>query len=324
VIVDRIGEIADGVHMLGHRAVPIFLVDGERPALFDAGLAFLGPMYARQIRQVLGHRQPAWCFLTHSHFDHCGAVAYLKTQFPQMQVVCSPKAANVFGRPNAIALISELNRFAAGMAPEFGVQPEDVRFEPFSVDATAGEGDCFEIAPDVTVHALETPGHTRDFLAYTIPRRKLLVASEALGTPDETGYIVTDCLVDYDIHYQSMQRLSMLDAEILCLGHIYSCTGGDARHHMAESLAQSRRFRSMVENCLIEESGNIPAVMQRVKAYEWDGKSGLRQPEPAYVLNLEARVKTVLRKWERTRSVAPPLNKAAGCLFHSGTENDRT
>ncbi|MFO7714395.1 MBL fold metallo-hydrolase [Desulfosarcina sp.] len=297
MVVDTIGEIAPGVHMLGHRAVPVFLVDGDHPALFDAGLAFLGPVYARQIRDVLGHRQPAWCFLTHSHFDHCGAAAYLKNQFPRMKVVCSPKAAAVFGRPNAIALITELNRFAAGMAPEFGFEPSSARFEPFSVEATAGQGDCFEISPGITVHALAAPGHTWDFLAYHIPRSRLLVSSEALGTPDETGYIVTDCLVDYDVHYQSMQRLNTLDVEILCLGHIYSCTGSDARHHMAESLAQSRRFRGMVEQFLVEEKSNIHAVMQRVKTYEWDGKPGLRQPEPAYVLNLEARVNTILRKW---------------------------
>ena len=306
MVVDQIGKIADGVHMLGHRAVPVFLVDGDRPALFDAGLAFLGPVYARQIRQVLGDRQPVWCFLTHSHFDHCGAAAYLKTQFPKMQVVCSEKAANIFDRPNAISLIFDLNQFAAQMAVDFGVDPGDTTFESFSVEATAKEGDCFEISADLTVQVMETPGHTWDFLSYTVPQLKLLVASEALGTPDETGYIVTDCLVDYDVHYQSMQRLSTLDIETLCLGHVYSCTGSDARRHVAESLAQSRRFRNMVERLLETENGHIPAVMKQVKAVEWDGKSGLRQPEPAYVLNLEARINTIVRKWHAARKHHEP------------------
>jgi len=306
MVVDQIGELANGVHMLGHRAVPVYLVDGDRPALFDAGLSFLGPVYARQIRRVLGDRQPAWCFLTHSHFDHCGAAAYLKAQFPKMQMVCSQKAARIFDRPNAMSLIFNLNQFAAGMAVEFGVDPGDTTFESFSVDATAKEGDCFEISPDLTVQVMETPGHTWDFLSYTIPQLKLLVASEALGTPDETGYIVTDCLVDYDVHYQSMQRLSTLDIETLCLGHVYSCTGSDARRHVAESLAQSGRFRDMVERFLEAENGQIPAVMKQVKAVEWDGKSGLRQPEPAYVLNLEARINTIVRKWQASREHQEP------------------
>jgi glyoxylase-like metal-dependent hydrolase (beta-lactamase superfamily II) len=245
----------------------------------------------------LTDRQPAWCFLTHSHFDHCGSVAYLKAQFPRMKVVCSPKAADVFGRPNAVALIADLNRSAAGMAADLDIDPSDVQFEPFRVDATAGEGDRFEISPDLSVHVLETPGHTRDFLSYYVPQVELLVASEALGTPDETGYIVTDCLVDYDMHYRSMERLNRLAVTTLCLGHICACTGEDARRHMAASLVQSRRFKDMVERFLAEEQGDIQTVMTRVKAVEWDGKSVLRQPEPAYVLNLEARIKTILRKW---------------------------
>lgn len=306
MVVDQIGKITDGVHMLGHRAVPVFLVEGDRPALFDAGLAFFGPEYARQIRQVLGDRQPAWCFLTHSHFDHCGAVAYLKAQFPRMKVVCSKKAAGVFGRASAISLISDLNRFAAGMAVDFGVDPGGAHFEPFSVDEEAGEGDRFEISPGFSVHVMETPGHTWDFLSYYVPRRKLLVSSEALGTPDETGYIVTDCLVDYDVHYHSMERLAALDVEILCLGHIYSCTGTDARRHMAASLTQSRSFKEMVQQFLEEENGDVPSVMKRVKAHEWDGKTGFRQPEPAYVLNLEARINTVLRKWQAKQEKQRP------------------
>jgi glyoxylase-like metal-dependent hydrolase (beta-lactamase superfamily II) len=301
VITDRIGEIAHNVHMVGHRAVPVFLVDGDRPALFDAGLAFLGPVYAGQIKRILGDRQPSWCFLTHSHFDHCGAVAYLKKQFPEMRIVCSKKAAAVLGRPNAISLISDLNRFAAGMAVEFGVETGDGQFEPFGVDATAGEGDCFEISPDLTVRVMQTPGHTWDFLSYYVPQRKLLVSSEALGTPDETGYIVTDCLVDYDVHYQSMLRLNALDVDTLCLGHIYACTGSDARRHMDASLVHSRRFFNMVVRFLSEEKGDIPTVMKRVKAYEWDGKAGIRQPEPAYVLNLEARINSVARKCQVLR-----------------------
>jgi glyoxylase-like metal-dependent hydrolase (beta-lactamase superfamily II) len=308
VIVDQIGEIAPGVYMLGHRAMPVFLVDGDRPALFDAGLAFLGPVYAHQIQQVLGYRQPAWCFLTHSHFDHCGAVAYLKDRFPSMKVVCSKKAARVFERPNAISLISDLNQFAAGMAADFGLDPGSATFQPFHVDATAGEGDGFEISPDCVVQTMETPGHTWDFLSYAIPRLKLLVSSESLGTPDETGYIVTDCLVDYDVHYQSMERLNALDVQTLCLGHIYACTGSDARRHMNESLLQSRRFFNMVVRLLDDENENVPAVMKRVKAYEWDGKSGLRQPEPAYLLNLEARINTVLKKWHASCDPdQPPL-----------------
>jgi 2-aminobenzoylacetyl-CoA thioesterase len=296
VVIEQIGEIAHGIHVLGHRAAPIFLVDGEHPALFDGGMAFLAPHYGRQIRKVLGDRQPATCFLTHSHWDHCGAVAYLKRQFPAMKVVCSKKAADVFARPNAVALISNLNRSAAVLADDWGIEASDTPFEPFGVDIVAQEGDRFDIAPGLIVHIMETPGHTWDFLSYYIPGRKLLMASEALGTRDETGAIITDCLVDYDACHHSIARLGTLDVEILLLGHICSFTGRDARGHIHASLTQLRRFKKMVEQLMTEEAGNLETVKERVKAAEWDNISGMRQPEPAYLLNLEARINAVIRK----------------------------
>ena len=296
MVVEQVGKIADGIYMLGHRAAPIYLVDGVHPILFDGGMAFLAPYYGQQIRNVLGIRQPEYCFLTHSHWDHCGAVAYLKHQFPQMRVVCSKKAADVLARPNAVKLIADLNRSSAVMAGDWGIEAADTPFEPFSVDVVAGEGDRFEIAPGRIVQTMETPGHTWDFLSYYIPQRKLLMASEALGTQDETGAIITDCLVDYDACCQSIQRLNTLDVDILLLGHVCSFTGPDAHRHIRASLTQLRGFKTMVERLMVEERGNLAAVKRKVKAVEWDHTPGMRQPEPAYRLNLDARINAVLRK----------------------------
>ena len=303
MVVEQIGEIAAGVYMLGHRAVPIYLVDGERPALFDAGMTSLGPHYGEQIRQVLDGRQPAWCFLTHSHWDHCGAVAHLKSQFPAMKVVCSQKAADVFARPHAIALITDLNRSTAGMVTDWGIEAQENPFEAFSVDVIAGDGDCFDVSPDLSVHVMETPGHTWDFLSYFIPQRKLLMASEAVGTPDQTGTIINDCLADYDAYLRSMQRLDALDVEILLLGHVCALTGEDARRHTTACIGQLRRFKATVERLIMEENGNLDTLKKRIKADEWDNHPGIRQPELAYSLNLDARIKRIIQKNQSTGKI---------------------
>lgn len=301
MVVEKIGKMADGVYMLGHRVAPIYLVDGPHPALFDGGMTFLAPHYNRQIRKILGDRQPAYCFLTHSHWDHCGAVAYLKQQLPKMQVVCSQKGADVLTRPNAVALIAELNRSSAVLAADWGIDASATSFEPFDVDIVAREGDRFDIAPDLIVHTMETPGHTWDFLSYYIPGCKLLMASEALGTRDDTGGIIVDCLVDYDACLHSIDRLNALDVEILLLGHVCSFIGPDARQHIQASKHQLKEFKTMVERLMDQVDGNLVEVKKKVKAVEWDHTPGLRQPEPAYLLNLDARINAVLRKKKATR-----------------------
>ncbi|MCD6224133.1 MAG: hypothetical protein J7K32_01185, partial [Deltaproteobacteria bacterium] len=72
MIINTTGEIIDGFFMLGHPGVPVYLMDGDNPALFDAGFACLGELYVQEVKNILGTRQPKFCFLSHSHFDHCG------------------------------------------------------------------------------------------------------------------------------------------------------------------------------------------------------------------------------------------------------------
>ena len=67
MIITQTGKITHNLYMLANEAMPIFLLDGDNPAIFDAGLAFLGDIYVQAIKEVLGNRTPAYCFLTHSY-----------------------------------------------------------------------------------------------------------------------------------------------------------------------------------------------------------------------------------------------------------------
>ena len=180
--IQQTGPIIDGLYMAGHAGTPLYLVDAERPAIFEGGMAFLANRYARDTAVFLKGRPPAWCLLTHSHFDHCGAVSFLKTYFPGMRVVASEQARNVFARPNALALMRQLSDVSAQMAADLGLPPnESPAFEPFEVDETAADDQSIPLSNDLTVRVISTPGHTRDSLSYYIPEKKILFASEAVG-----------------------------------------------------------------------------------------------------------------------------------------------
>ncbi len=299
MIIKNAGKIIDGLYMVGPPAMPVYLLDGEKPAIFDAGLAFLGNIYADGIRQILGRRNLHYCFLTHSHFDHCGSVAVLKKSFPALKVVASEKTKNVLGRPNALALIRKLTQAAEPLAISIGIElAEFERFEPFEVDVTLKDGEFIELSRDLTVQVLETPGHTRDCLSYFIPQKKVLLCSEAAGIPDATGYIVSEALVDYDQYYESMSRLSEVEYEVLCLGHRQALNGQDANNYFQKSMTHCRDFLNLVEKSLIEEGGDVPKVVARIKTIEYDPIQEPKQIEPAYLLNLEAKVKAIKKRLE--------------------------
>ncbi len=295
--IDQTGKIVDGFYALGNSGGPVYLLDGSVPVLFDAGFTAFARAYEKDIKDILGGRTPAYLFLTHAHFDHVGAAGYLKSVWPEMRICGSVRAGEILGRSRAVELIRELNEEARQMIREWGVDSiYEAPFEPFDLDMTLSSDDTFELGKEYTLKAISTPGHTWDFMSYWVPEKKILVASEAVGTDDGTGYIQTEFLVDYDAYCSSMKKLARLDPQIICLGHRFILTGPDAKRHIGNSLKQASSYVSMVERVLLDEKGDIERTVERIKAEEWDPRPLPKQPESAYLLNARARVKNI---WER-------------------------
>jgi len=308
MIINKTGQIIEDFYSIGHPVIPVFLMDGVRPLIFDAGFTFLGEIYAKEIKKILGDRQVEYLFLTHAHFDHCGSVSILKKYFPLMKVITSKKAKDILGRPNAIKLIKALNQASEEVVGDIEIDfASSGEFEPFEIDKTVKDGDILKISNGLSIQIIETPGHTSDCLSYYIQEKKILISSEAAGQPDLTGYIVSDCLLDYDQYFSSMKRLSLLDIEILCPGHLFVYTGNDAKKYLRESMLECERFRKLVELCLDEEDGDLDRVKIRIKKMEYDSNDGPKQPEPAYLLNLEARIKAVAKKKNKTCNMKEPV-----------------
>ncbi len=296
VIFSRTGKICDDFYVVGHPAIPVYLLDGPQPVIFDAGLTLLGDLYTTEVAKILGTRVPAFCFLTHAHFDHCGAVTVFKRRYPRMEVLASHKTGQILKRPNAIARIRHLNRAAETLVNQIGVTgTPGASFEAFDIDRFVQEGDRVEIAAGCQVEVIATPGHTRDCLSYRISGKNILLASEAAGQADRTGYIVTDCLADYAAYLSSLRRLKALAPDVLCPGHIFVYSAADACAYLERALAACGDFFDAVSACAAEEEGDVGRIMQRIRAHEYDANPGPKQPEAAYLLNLEARIKAVLK-----------------------------
>ncbi|MGA8018929.1 MAG: MBL fold metallo-hydrolase, partial [Desulfobacterales bacterium] len=155
MIFSHTGKICDDFFVVGHPAIPIYLLDGPQPVIFDAGLTLLGELYTTEIEKILVSRTPAFCFLTHAHFDHCGAVAVFKKRYPQMVVVTSHKAGEILNRPSAVERIRYLNLAAEVLVAQIGVNgTPGARFEPFEIDRFVQEGDRIEIATGCCVEVI--------------------------------------------------------------------------------------------------------------------------------------------------------------------------
>jgi len=62
MIITQTGQIVENFYSIGHPAIPVFLLDGVHPVIFDAGFAFLGELYTADIKKIIGNRQVEYFF----------------------------------------------------------------------------------------------------------------------------------------------------------------------------------------------------------------------------------------------------------------------
>jgi len=273
----------------------MFLVDAPKPALFEAGACFTGKMYVEDINSTLPGRPPSFLFLTHAHWDHCGAVAHLKEAFPTLQVAASSMAADILRRPNALALIRKLNDDARTYMDSFpGIDTSlfiDETFQPFEVDIELEDSSVIDLGNGTTVEILATPGHTRDHHSFYLPREKVMIAGEAAGLLLNTGEVTTEFLFDYDAYLLSLQKLAQLPIEVFCQGHNLVIIGEEKiKTFLERSIQETIDFKDRALELLDEEDGSVEQVIQRVKAERYDPIQGLKQPVVPYMINLTAKI----------------------------------
>ncbi|MFH2130157.1 MAG: MBL fold metallo-hydrolase [bacterium] len=282
------GKITDGLYCLGPLENPAYLLDGGKPAMFDAGVSFLGEHYVMELKKILGTRPLHYLFLSHVHFDHCGAAGYLKLHYPDLIICASPISAEIIAKPSAQALIKKLST-VPGMT-------ESQRFRPFSVDRAVRDGDRIDLQENGFLEVFATPGHTRDMTSYYLPQLRTLIPSEAAGVPAGKGYIYAEFLVDYDTYLYSISRLAVLPVDRILCAHRFIYDGDDTVGYFDEAIRQTRQFKNRI-SILLEQNGyDNEAVGRIIKAEEYGQVPEPKLPEPAYDLNLKAKISTIARR----------------------------
>src|SRR3989304_1329393 len=123
MLLDKLGPISDHIEVLATSQLPIFLVKGKDWALIEGAMSFVAPTLFEQLDKMDGAKERLkYLFISHSHFDHVGAVPAIKRTYPDIQVIASESAKEVFSKPNALAYIKGLNdAIAKASAPKSGV-----------------------------------------------------------------------------------------------------------------------------------------------------------------------------------------------------------
>lgn len=194
-----------------------FLIDdGQTSVLYDSGFGFTAENIVKNIKNVLGQRELDYIFLTHSHYDHALASAYITAHYPNCTVVGGSYADSIFKRPGARATMRELD---GKFALQCGISEYEFAADRLRIDKAVNDLDIIR-AGDMIFTAIELPGHTKCSVAYYLESERLLLSTETPGIYDGEKSILPSFLVGFEMTMESIAKLKKMDIQRILMPHV--------------------------------------------------------------------------------------------------------
>jgi len=237
--------------------------------IIGGGMSWIVPSLEAQFSEMdFEPKKLKYLVISHSHFDHCGAVPYLKSKFPHIQILASAYAEKIFSREKAVNFIAATNKYAID---RLGLQSEydklNLEFNGIHVDRIVKENDVIDLGDDIEVQIMEVPGHTRCSIALYVPELKALFPSDAVPPPTDDAETVfyPGPQYNFGMYQQSMERLARLEVEIFASEHYGVITGDQARQLLQEGLRQTERFQKRIIE-MYKQTGNSDETVKKAAA----------------------------------------------------------
>lgn len=230
-----------------------FLIDdGKTTILYDTGFGFTGEQIAENIEKILGTRKLDYILLTHSHYDHALASVKICERYPEVKVIAGSYATEIFKRPGAKAVMTELDGKAA---KKYGREEYTVDADKLRVDIPVNDSDAIALG-DVSFRVLNLPGHTKCSVAYYCEERELLLSCETLGVYNGESKITPSVLVGCDCTLKSIDRVSGLKIKNILAPHIGLLDEEQTRFFLKNMKSATENAIKLIADCIKEGLSN--------------------------------------------------------------------
>ena len=170
---------------------------------------------------------------------------------------------------------------------------EDIDFSGLEIDLILEDGMERELGSWLTCWVIATPGHTRDFLSFSLPELEAMIMGEAVGVFDRNFKIHHEFTSCYRNYLFSFYILSFLSIEILMMSYFFTLTGVNAREYVHKSLVATREFKARIERYLTDCHGNCQEVAERIFQEVFTATGAILQDARPYRTNLEAKIRAI-------------------------------
>jgi len=232
------------INCIAHKSSEGNLLIGDNyTALFDCGMMFCAEKTIRNVKDALNARQLDYIFLTHTHYDHIGALPFFKMEWKNVRVVTSAVGETILLKSTPRRVIRELSLAAA---KTYNVKfNADYNDDLFCSEITVKDNDIISLGA-LSVQTLETPGHTRDSLSFFIPELKLLILNETPGVLFPNGNIYPCYLTGYNDTIRSIEKCRQIRYDHLSIPHRGVIDSKEAEGFFDKSLKANASCRDFI------------------------------------------------------------------------------
>ena len=243
------GKITDRIDLLGTRDICLYLVKGDQAMIIGGGMTWVIPYLEKQFSNLdFDPGRIRYLVIPHSHFDHCGAVPYLKRKFPHIQILASAYSREVFSREKAMNFIANANKDAEERYLKNKFHGLDLKFDHIQVDRVVGDNDVINLGDNIEAHFIEVPGHTKCCIATYIPQLKAMFPSDSVPFPTDDGTELNNPSAQYDfsLFLTSLRKLASYEIEIFGFDHQGIYLADQAKRILPQALEKTKNFRNRV------------------------------------------------------------------------------
>jgi len=293
------GKVNDNLDFLGTYDNCVYVLKGDEYMIIGGGIAAIAPTLERQLSTLqLEPEKVKYLLITHSHFDHCGAVPYFKQKFPHLKIIASAYAAELLVKEKVIDTITQFNKRIIDLK---GLQAEyeklNLQFKGIEVDHIVKENDIIELGDEINVHIVEAPGHTKCSIAVYVPKLQALFPSDSLPLPSGSGdqpILLPSPQYSYSMFLNTVEKLSNYEIKICGFEHQGVFTGEQAKQLVLEGLNETISYKNSIVE-MYNQLHDIDRITQHYVLESMQKRPADSLDENALTMVCKSEIKSVLR-----------------------------